>query len=176
MSCCSIGKFHLDHLAECSLSRGFLWETLGFGKEAACLGVDPDLGRGLQWSSKTLSAAFKACCSIETWHWRVLMDVRMDPMVWWLSWEYDNSTVICEGRSGGLVWRTEAIRRDSWVMRLCISWHSLIASMRSMPLWLSWVLESLLLHQRRVCSKYVRESIRKKFLYYVVTVPDFSRR
>jgi len=28
-------------------------------------------------------------------------------------------------------------------------------------------------HQRRVRSKYVRESIRKKFLYYIVTVPDF---
>jgi len=31
-------------------------------------------------------------------------------------------------------------------------------------------------HQRRVHSKYVCESIRKKFLYYVVTVPDFSCR
>jgi len=129
MSCCSIGKFHLDHLAECSLSRGFLWETLGFGKEAACLGVDPDLGRGLQWSSKTLSAAFKACCSIETWHWRVLMDARMDPIVLWLSWEYNNSTVICEGRSRGLIWRTWLSDEIVHVLTVLDGWYEGHANM-----------------------------------------------
>ena len=78
------------------------------------------------------------------------------------------------GWQGGSVWYCTA---------RCCSWCLFVGEdERSMRMRCVWITHNTAIitpcpqHQHRVHSKYVHESICKKFLYYIVSVPDFSHR